>query len=147
MWRAVEEVVELVNNGALQHGSRDGVTNDGHSWKVRTESQRFQPHLAPPDHTETWLTRLPCWEQTAKSNLTGAPGVADVAAIFSDGSVDDAEVVVPQAAKANYDAEGFAAAAVTAMALAGPPDYVDRQVRTVRVDFDRPHAVTTIVRG
>ncbi|NMO00347.1 hypothetical protein HH308_03860 [Gordonia sp. TBRC 11910] len=149
VWRAVEEVVELVNNRALHHGSREGVTGDGHSWTIRTETQRFQRHLAPTDHTETWSTHLPAWEQTAKSVLTDAPGVADIATVLLEGARDDAEVLVQQAARAKYDAEGFAAAAVTAMAMrAGSvPDYVNREVTKVRVDFDRPHALTAIGRG
>jgi len=150
VWRAVDEVVAKLNQGALWHGECPrGELIDGHSWKVRDVTETFIEWDAPADSEVLWRSHLPRWNGDTVSELTRAPGVAEL--------VSSLREVVPalagpfectQAATAAYDESGFTAAAVTALAIAtGYPEFVERTIRRVELMFDRPHAVIAIARG
>ena len=150
VWRAVDEVIAKLNRGALWHGEHpDGELTDGHSWTVRETTETFIGWDAPADFDDLWRSHLPRWRGDAVSELTDAPGVAELTASLTE--------VVPelagptecvQAATAAYDENGFSAAAVTALAMAmGAPTYVERTIRRIEITFDRPHAVVAIARG
>lgn len=160
VWRAVDEVVDLLNRGGIYHRKLevDSITDqhgywtivkDGHSWAITEESIEFPEHTPAREYESVWTTRLPAWDLSTATNLGAAPGIAAISAALLGGRADNAKVVAAQAARAKYDAAGFAAAAVTAIMgfCTGVPQFVTRRVRRVRVDFDHPHAVTAIARG
>ncbi|MDQ6524592.1 hypothetical protein RB608_13320 [Nocardioides sp. LHD-245] len=155
VWRAVDEVVARRLGGTLAHGSRPSVPwADGHAWRVSEGVESFAARQAPADGAELWTSRLPAWHADARHELTGAPGVLEVGRglgrlLPSDALVDGLDLRCVQAATATYDAEGFRAAAVTALEVraAGMPAYVERRVRRVVLTFDRPHAVVAVARG
>jgi hypothetical protein len=149
VWRAVDEVVERFNAGALWHGEYDGEIADGHAWTIREVTESFVLDDAPPDGGLGWRSRLPAWSCTADSALSGAPGVAEVIAALADAAPALAgPYECLQTATAAYDSEGFTAAAVTAMAaVTGAPLFVERTFRRVEITFDRPHAVVAVARG
>ena len=150
VWRAVDEVVEKLNQGALWSGEYpDFGLDDGHSWKVREVTERFVGWDAPDDFDVIWRSHLPQWSGNALSALAGAPGVAEVVASLREAVPTlNGPMQCVQAATAAYDESGFTAAAVTAMAcVTGVPELVERTIRRVDVTFDRPHAVVAIARG
>ncbi len=151
VWRAVDEVVDRLAGGELADGDRPaGAFGDGHAWTVVEQIETFAGLGAPADGAEVWRGRVPAWSADARHDLTGAAGVAEVAAglavLLPE---DEIEVQCVQAATAAYDADGFSAAAVTAMGFraAGMPSYVERRVRRVVATFDRPHALVALARG
>jgi len=150
VWRAVDEVVDKLNQGALWNGGlRGGELIDGHSWKVRKVTESFIKRDAPDDFDIVWRSHLPKWSGDTVSALSGAPGVAEIVAALSEAAPALAgpfECI--QAATAAYDESGFTAAAITALAvLTGRPALVERTIRRVELIFDRPHAVIAIARG
>lgn len=150
VWRAVDEVVDKLNQGALWNGGlRGGELIDGHSWKVRKVTESFIKRDAPDDFDIVWRSHLPKWSGDTVSALSGAPGVAEIVAALSEAAPALAgpfECI--QAATAAYDESGFTAAAITALAvLTGAPHFVERTIRRVELMFDRPHAVIAIARG
>lgn len=150
VWRAVDEVVAKLNEGALWHGEHpDGEPTGGHSWSVRESTETFIEWDAPGNLDYLWRSRLPRWSGDAHTDLTEAPGVADVAAALAEfvpGLAGPTKCV--QAATAAYDQNGFSAAAVTALIMVtGAPTFVERTIRRVEITFDRPHAVVAIARG
>ena len=150
VWRAVDEVVDKLNQGALWNGGlRGGELIDGHSWKVRKVTESFIKRDAPDDFDIVWRSHLPKWSGDTVSALSGAPGVAEIVAALSEAAPALAgpfEFI--QAATAAYDESGFTAAAITALAvLTGAPHFVERTIRRVELMFDRPHAVIAIARG
>ncbi|MBM0127755.1 hypothetical protein [Pimelobacter simplex] len=155
VWRAVDEVVARRLGGALAHGDRPaGPLSDGHAWRVSEGVESFVAARAPEDGAELWSSRLPVWKADARHDLTAAPGVAEVGRgvaglLPAEALRDGIDLQCVQAAVASYDADGFRAAAVTALSMraAGMPSYVDRRVRRVEMTFDRPHAVIAVARG
>ena len=150
VWRAFDEVVEKLNQGALWHGVYpDGEAIDGHSWTVREVTESFVGRDAPEDFDEVWCSHLPRWSGDTVSELAGAPGVAEIVAALSEAAPTLAgpfECI--QTATAAYDESGFTAAAITALAVVtGVPEFVERTIRRVELTFDRPHAVIAIARG
>ncbi|WGX94963.1 hypothetical protein [Nocardioides sp. L-11A] len=155
VWRAVDEVVTRRLGGILGHGDRpSGLWGDGHAWRVREGIESFAARQAPADGAELWTSWLPAWHAEARHELTGAPGVLEVGRglgrlLPPEALADGLDLRCVQAATATYDADGFRAAAVTAIEVraAGLPAYVDRRVRRVELVFDRPHAVVAVARG
>jgi hypothetical protein len=151
VWRAVDEIIVKLNVGALWHGEpADRTFDDGHAWSVRETTDVFDEWSAPDDGDCLWRSHLPCWTASADSELTHAPGVAELIAALREAAPElDGEAECVQAATVAYDANGFEAAAVTALTvdLTGVPRFVERTVHRVEVTFDRPHAVVAIARG
>lgn len=155
VWQAVDEVVARHLGGALAHGDRPaGALADGHAWRVTERTERFEAWAAPEDGAEVWTGRLPAWQADAQHDLSGAPGVAEVghglaALLPSEATARGIDLQCVQAATASYDADGFRAAAVTALSVraAAMPSYADRRVRRVTVTYDRPHALVALARG
>ncbi len=150
VWRGLDEVVTKLNEGALWHGGwPDGFPADGHAWTVCETTEQFIAWDAPGDYDYLWRSHLPRWNASAKSALTAAPGLAELAASLRDAVPNlDGPIECVQAAMAAYDENGFEAAAVTAMAMAtGAPQFVERTIHRVEVTFDRPHALVAVARG
>ena len=150
VWRAVDEVVDKLNQGALWNGGlRGGDLIDGHSWKVRKVTESFIKRDAPDDFDIVWRSHLPKWSGDTVSTLSGAPGVAEIVAALCEAAPALAgpfECI--QTATAAYDEAGFTAAAISALGvLTGRPALVERTIRRVELMFDRPHAVIAIARG
>ncbi len=155
VWQAVDEVVALLDRGGLTQGLPPAA--GGHAWRVEERRETFT--VEDRDRLfgagswgpfeALWRSRLPRWSATSSTDLTEAPGVAEAAEALArrvpglDGGLD-----CVQAARAEYDEDGFRAAAVTAMALAaGMPEMVGHTFTAVDLRFDRPHAVVAIARG
>ncbi|MBU2696904.1 hypothetical protein ABFU82_02920 [Nocardioides sp. WV_118_6] len=155
VWQAVDEVVARHLGGTLAHGDRPaGALADGHAWRVAEGTERFEAWGAPEDGAEVWTGRLPAWKAEAEHDLTEAPGVAETgrglgALLPPEATARGIDLQCVQAATASYDADGFRAAAVTAMSVraAGMPSYVERRVARVTVTYDRPHALVALARG
>ncbi|MFM8856008.1 MAG: hypothetical protein ACKOI2_02140, partial [Actinomycetota bacterium] len=151
VWRAVDAVVAQLNRGGLWHGEHPGYSEltDGHSWTVRDVTETFIAWDAPADNEVRWRSRLPMWNGNTVSDLTTAPGVAEVVAALIEAQPQLAgPFQCLQAATAAYDESGFTAAAITALAVVtGAPEFVERTFRRVEITFDRPHAVIAIARG
>jgi hypothetical protein len=150
VWRAVDEVVAQLNQGALWHGGYpSGGLVDGHSWRVREVTETFIEWDAPENFDVLWRSHLPPWRGNAVNALTRAPGVAEVVASLQEAVRALAgPFECTQTATAAYDESGFTAAAVTAFAVVtGMPEFVERTIHRVDLKFDRPHAVIAIARG
>ncbi|CAM4056269.1 hypothetical protein [Janibacter anophelis] len=154
VWQAVDEVVALLDDGVLRHASRpDALPDTGHSWRSWTEQTEMLAHevadlpVGPDGRRSQWRSRLRPWTASATLDLTTAPGVAEVAhAILPDEPAADTECV--QAVRAEYDKDGFRAAAVTAMMRAGSaPLFETVEVEHVELDLTGTHAVVAIARG
>ena len=141
LWRAVQ--------GALRSGGcPDGELIDGHSWKVLDATETFIEWDAPADFDVVWRSHLPRWSGNTASELTGAPGVAEIVASLGDVVPALAGPFERTQAAAAYDESGFNAAAVTALGITtGAPQFVERTIRRVEVTFDWPYAVIAIARG
>ncbi|OBG23475.1 hypothetical protein A5765_18730 [Mycolicibacterium celeriflavum] len=150
LWQAVDEVVDMLNEGALWHGgSPGGYPDDGHAWTVRETIETFDSWDAPGDGDYLWRSHLPRWDASVDSALTDAPGVAELVASLREAVRElDGPIKCVQAATAAYDENGFEAAAVTALVMVtGEPESVERTIHRVEVTFDRPHAVVAVARG
>lgn len=150
VWRAVDEVVAKLNEGGLWHGELPGAGSaGGHAWTVRETTEEFVEWDAPDEDDHLWRSHLPRWRAAVDSELTAAPGVAELAASLKEAVPELAgPIECVQAATAAYDENGFQAAAVTALAMVtGAPQFVERTVHRVDVVFDRPHAVVAVARG
>mgnify|MGYP006268599285 CR=1 FL=1 len=152
VWRAVDEVVDKLNQGGLWHAEYPGFDLvDGHAWTVRDMTQQFVSWEAPAQGEVIWRSYLPQWNADCVSQLTNAPGVREIVTSLQQAVPDltGGPFECTQAATAAYDDSGFTAAAVTGLGIAatGVPQFVERTVRHVDVTFDRPHAVVAIARG
>lgn len=150
VWRAVDEVLAKLNEGALWHAeSAGGNPANGHAWTVRETTETFIEWDAPGDGDYLWRSHLPRWDAAVESALTTAPGVAElIAALIEAVPALEGPIECVQAAQAAYDENGFEAAAVTALVMAmGAPQFVERTIHRVEVTFDRPHAVVAVARG
>lgn len=150
VWAAVDEVVVRLESGELWGGEHEG-DEKGHAWREET-ALRFVARDELDgwgDGPTRWTARLPEWSAETSTDLSRAPGVAEVVAAIDElvpGAAEAARCV--KSAVAEYDEDGFSAAAVTAMAVAGgAPDGEMVEGRTIELDFDRPHAVIAIARG
>lgn len=96
-----------------------------------------------------WEARLPAWSATHTTDLATAPGVGLIAAPIQAMLPEESDVSCVQNVSATYDEDGFSAAAVTVLAVAGsaPPMGESRTIRQVTLSFDRPHAVVAVARG
>ena len=154
VWQAVDEVVARLDDGALWHAEiADGLPEHGHSW--RAESLRRQltdgvlQRLPTDDEgrPQLWTSRLPVWAARDSIDLGGAPGVAEAGSALTP-EEPAAATSCRQVVRAEYDADGFKAAAVTAMARVGSaPLFVETDVRCVDLDLRGPHAVVAVARG
>lgn len=152
VWVAVAEVVEQYDAGEIAHGTYPVDLEDGHAWTVKRERREYLPYEAPEPNSVVFTTHLPAWNADADHHLDAAPGVAHIADAIEARLPEQDDGIVTrcvQAATADYNQEGFKAAAVTAMAWmdGSAPTYVERKVRHVQVAFNRPHAVIAIARG
>ncbi len=152
VWSGLDEVVARLLAGDLEHGTLPSGSPDladGHAWTLRQETVREPSWSAPEDGADVWTSRLPRWSADADTDLTEAPGVAEVVQALRDAAPALAgPAKCNQAAHAAYTENGFSAAAVTAMAVAGGlPSFVERTVRRIVVEFDRPHALVAVARG
>ena len=149
--RAAHDVAELVLHRPKRARHRslfDLPVGEGHAWTI-TETEELSP-----DDTERVTAVLPAWESENSHDLLRAEavGVADAVATLI-GMVSPewppTAGAAAQAARAQYSARGFRAAAVTAFAVrlgadldATPPERVP--VRAAQLRFDRPYAVVAI---
>lgn len=150
IWRAVDEVVAQLESGQLWDNDHPGDDlTDGHAWKVRDTVESFLAGEAPPDGTELWRSHLPRWSARCLTDMRNAPGVEQIAQALSARVAEPSEVTCVQSARADYDEDGFRAAAVTAMEMrvTGMPQFTQRRIRRVQITFDRPHALIAIARG
>jgi len=150
VWAAVDEVVQQLDSGQLwNHDAPGRGLTDGHAWKVIDRTRSYVDADAPAEGAQRWLSRLPAWSADATHDLLHAPGVAEITAAIAARLPEDSDIRCVQAATAQYDENGFSAAAVTAMGFraTGMPHFVDRTVRQVEITFDRPHALVAIARG
>lgn len=154
VWQAVDEVVALLNAGALRHCSRpDDLPESSDIWRVWVEERALMTSDVedlPKDaagRPRLWRSCLPEWATQDQIDLTEAPGVQEIArTILPDEPA--AQVSCRQAVRAEYDRDGFRAAAVTAMGLTGSaPDFTLVEVERVELDLTGPHAVVAIARG
>ena len=154
VWQAVDEVVAMLDDGALWHAEiADGLPDRGHSWRaasVRRELTEGELQRLPTDaegQPQLWTSRLPVWSAKDSIDLSAAPGVAEVGAALTP-EEPDAATDCQQVVRAEYDADGFKAAAITAMARVGSaPQFVKTQVRRVDLDLRGSHAVVAVARG
>lgn len=154
VWQAVDEVVSLLNDGALWHGERsEEARRSGHSWRSRTARITVTDHeraSLPTDsfgRPQQWRSKLRKWTAQESLDLTEAPGVSEVAAALTPEEPGAAAVCL-QTVRAEYDADGFRAAAVTVMDRVGSAPNFDRvEVERVDLDFRGPHAVVAVARG
>lgn len=154
VWQAVDEVVEMLDDGALWHAEiADGLPARGHSWRIKTARPALteeELHSLPKDTTgrsQLWTSRLPVWSAQETLDLSSAPGVAEVGSALTP-EEPAAVTQCRQSVRAEFDADGFRAAAVTAMAVVGSAPQVERrEVQRVDLDFRGPHAVVAVARG
>nr|WP_257910502.1 hypothetical protein [Janibacter limosus] len=155
VWQAVDEVVALLDDGGLWHAERPGgLQANGFGWRVRTTSVQItedEQSRLPTDgmgRPQQWRSRVPAWAAQAMLDLTDAPGVAEVAAVILP-EEPDAVTSCVQTVRAEYDADGFRAAAITALGRVGsmPPQLNRVEVERVDLDFRAPHAVVAVARG
>ncbi|NYF96953.1 hypothetical protein [Janibacter cremeus] len=101
----------------------------------------------PTGRPQQWRARLRPWSATATVDLESAPGVTEVARALLP-EYADPDVGCKQTVRAEYDEDGFRAAALTAMVIAGSaPEFVEVEVDHVELDLTGPHAVVAIARG
>ncbi|WP_157074817.1 hypothetical protein [Janibacter limosus] len=155
VWQAVDEVVALLDDGGLWHAERPGdLQASGFGWRVRTarvqmtEDERSGLPTDAMGRPQQWRSRVPAWAAQETLDLTGAPGVAGVAAAILP-EEPDAVTRCVQTVRAEYDADGFRVAALTALDMVGsmPPQLSRVEVERVELDFRAPHAVVAVARG
>ena len=123
--------------GAAQVSLFDVPLGVGHSWTLAERS-------APGTHdVESYETTLPAWTADSEHELLGYDLGFDVAGAALLRLVDGDRAAAKQVAVAHYTREGFAAAAITTLAVRAS---AQRQrdsvrIREARVQFTRPHAV------
>lgn len=154
VWQAVDEVVALLDDGALRHGERPADLPDhGHSWQISrarldlTDDERHELPTSTDGTPTFWSSTLPAWSAQTTLDLGDAPGVETVGLALTP-QEPGAGTSCTQVVRAEYDAEGFRAAAVTAMAraMAGPA-LTSVDLERVDLDFCAPHAVIAVARG
>ncbi|WEV78805.1 hypothetical protein O9K63_03140 [Janibacter cremeus] len=153
VWQAVDEVAEMLGNGALWRAEKPSDTPaNGHAWWCRTRVEsivRSEDDLTRADGAvRRWRSRLRRWSAVETSiDFDDAPGLAEVArALVPD--VEDPQFACVQSVRGEFDEDGFRAAAITAgVVLTGMPDFVDAPVERVELDFSGAHAVVAIARG
>lgn len=155
VWQAVDEVVGLLDDGALWHAARPGdLPARGFGWRAttaRVEMTAGEPAGLPTGSSgrpQLWRSQVPVWSAQETLDLTAAPGVAEVAAALLPDE-PGAAMSCLQSVRAEYDAAGFRAAAVTAMGLVGSmaPQLSRVEVERMSLDFRAPHAVVAVARG
>ncbi|WP_446664116.1 hypothetical protein [Flexivirga sp. B27] len=153
VWPVVNEVLAMLDDGSLRNNSFPGEmspddTEDGHAWTSHETVQEFWGD-APEDGSQVWESRLPEWSVSATHSLESAPAVDLVAGPLQALLPPPADLSCVQNVAATYDDEGFSAAAVTAMGIAGsaPPRPEPCRIRQITLSFDRPHAVVAVARG
>lgn len=150
VWKAVDEVAELLAKGALWHAEKPDDTPDvGHAWRCRTRVESVLRSEAGEGGgpVRRWSSRLRRWSAQETLDLTATPGLAEVARALLP-EIADPEVECVQSVRGEFDEDGFRAAAITAVAmLTGMPDFVETQVERVDLNFSRAHAVVAIARG
>ncbi|QOK23981.1 hypothetical protein IGS73_06290 [Janibacter indicus] len=154
VWQAVDEVVAMLDDGALWHAEiADGLPERGHSWRaatVRRDLLASELQRLPTDaegQPQLWTSRLPVWSAQDSIDLGAAPGVAQVGSALTP-EEPAAATDCRQVVRAEFDADGFKAAAVTAMARVGSaPEFVKARVRRVDLDLRGSHAVVAVARG
>ncbi len=153
VWTAVDEVVSILDDGGLRNNSfPEGLSADevesGHAWTSQETVRECWGDL-PSEGSQVWEARLPEWSVIETHVLDSAPGVDLVAQPIQAMLPERADLSCRQNVSASYDEDGFSAAAVTALGLAGSalPRAELRTVRQVVLTFDRPHAVIAIARS
>lgn len=150
VWKAVDEVAELLAKGALWHAEKPVGTPDvGHAWRCRTrvESVLRSEVGEGGGPVRRWSSRLRRWSAQETLDLTATPGLAEVPRALLP-EIADPEVECVQSVRGEFDEDGFRAAAITAVAMVtGMPDFAEARVERVDLDFSRPHAVVAIARG
>ena len=154
VWQAVDEVVAMLDDGALWHAEiADGLPERGHSWRAATvrrgllESELQRLPTDADGKPQLWTSRLPVWSARDEIDLGAAPGVAQAGSALTPDE-PAAATEVRQVVRAEFDADGFKAAAVTAIARVGSaPQFVRAQVRRVDLDLRGSHAVVAVARG
>lgn len=155
VWQAVDEVVVMLDDGALWHAERPGdLLASGFGWRARTprvqmtEDDRVALPTNMMGRPQQWRSQLPVWAAQETLDLTEAPGLAEVAAAILPEEPDAATSCV-QSVRAEYDAEGFLAAALTVLDMVGsmPPQLNRVEVERVDLDFRARHAVVAVARG
>lgn len=154
VWKAVDEVAAMLSDGALWRDELpDSAMPDGHSWHTRTEttlmvtSEAATLPMGPNGRRQQWRTWLRPWSASATVDLETAPGVDEVSRALLP-EYENPDIGCKQTVRAEYDEDGFRAAAVTAMFAAGSaPEFVEIEVDHVEVDMTGPHAVVAIARG
>lgn len=153
VWQAVDEVAEMLGNGALWRSEKPSDTPaNGHAWRCRTRVEsivRSEDDLTRADGAvRRWRCRLRRWSAVETSiDFDDAPGLAEVArALVPD--VEDPQFACVQSVRGEFDEDGFRAAAITAgVVLTGMPDLEEARVERVELDFSGAHAVVAIARG
>lgn len=154
VWQAVDEVVARLDEGALWHAEiGDGLPASGHAWLAEIASVELtdeERRALPTDgvgRPRLWTSVVPRWSAEAMVDLGSAPGVAEVGAALTPEEPGAATSCL-QVVRAEYDADGFRAAAVTAMhRMAAAPLVEPVEVQRVDLDFRGPHAVVAVARG
>ncbi|GAA8851402.1 hypothetical protein DUHN55_37640 [Helicobacter pylori] len=154
VWQAVDEVVALLDDGALWHGERPhGLPRRGFGWRSRaarvqmTDLARAELPTDAWGRPQQWRSQVPAWSAQETLDLTEAPGVAEIVhAILPD--EPGAATSCVQSVRAEYDTDGFRAAALTALDRVGSaPSFEQVDVERVDLDFRAPHAVVAVARG
>ena len=151
--RAALEVADLLAGrpGPARQLSLFDLPLTGHAWTVTEQLERRYGIVEP--RLESVSCVVPAWTATANFDVLRAPGFsAAVGALneFAHPEYRPVQVQARQAARAAYTADGFTAAAVTAIGFLarGMParDSTQVLVRHAMARFNRPHAVVAVTR-
>lgn len=123
------------------------VVADGHAWSL---TERHERRAVFAEIVQEWSARVPRWRLTSEHDLGTAPGFPTaIGSLLRHVSAAEqpAEGEAIQSAVAAYTAEGFEAAAISAIGVraAGLVQPRDVVVREIEVTLDRPHAVVAVV--
>ena len=149
--RAAGEVAALLGGfegGAQRRSLFDCPLGEGPAWVV---AEHERPGSAPDGRTESHEALLVAWRASSRHDLAGDAGVGDAFAALEAlllPTARPAAFEAVQVAVAAYGREGFEAAAVTGLAMAGsamPSGTVRHRHATIR--FNRPHAVMAVARA
>jgi hypothetical protein len=150
-------VLEAAHGVALLPGLRSGspagrlalsdVPQVGHSWEVTSE---VRPSRSTED-SEDSVAELPAWRSSTREDLDGEEdglvraGTALARLLVSGGR----SIRAAQSTVASYDTFGFEAASVTALSMRAGSAYPRERalVRTLELEFSRPHAVVATLAG